>query len=78
MGTDNRQHTWWHTCPICGKRYCYTNFMRRYVLDGKVLSFYSMVMSPYSRYKAEQTDTHQIACKRKHKNPRSNNTEGMK
>ena len=65
MGTDNRQHTWWHTCSICGKKYTYTNFMRRYVLDGKVLSFYELTMHPELKYKAKQTNTHEISCERK-------------
>lgn len=66
MGTDNRKHTWWQICPYCGEIYCYTNFMRRYVLGGKVLSYYTLNVRPELRYKAIQTDTHQIACKRKH------------
>ncbi len=65
MGTDNRQHTWWHTCPICGESYCYTNFMRRYVLDGEALSYFALSMNPELKYRAKQTDTHKIACERK-------------
>jgi hypothetical protein len=55
--------SWGRTCPICGKRYVETNFMRRYTLDGVVVDWYIRDIHP--EYPYISTDTHILACRKK-------------
>ncbi|KKN37012.1 hypothetical protein LCGC14_0767720 [marine sediment metagenome] len=57
--------SWMDTCPVCGKRYRYTNFMRRYTLNGKVADFQYRYFHNGTNYNYKQTDTHILACERK-------------
>ena len=58
--------SWMDTCPYCGERYRHTNFMVRYVEGGEVLDFCTQYTNHDRMARAIRTDTHKIACKRKH------------